>query len=110
VPPGTMGDYLIVVVDATNLQSGTDHFDRNIDPWVVDAAGKVFDIKGVASGYAQWQLGGLDSIFTSVNPGNFVRMAFAVDLPDSTGRLFLKTDVGVRIDLGDFSALASEDV
>lgn len=109
-PYVAMGHYLIVVVDATNLQSGTDHFDRNIDPWVVDAAGKVFDIKGVASGYAQWQLGGLDSIFTSVNPGNFVRMAFAVDLPDSTGRLYLKTDVGVRIDLGDFSALASEDV
>jgi len=105
-----MGHYLIVVVDATNLQSGTDYFDRTIDPWVVDAAGKVFDIKGVASGYAQWQLGGLDSIFTSVNPGQFVRMAFAVDLPDDTGRLYLKTDVGVRVDLGDFAAMASEDV
>jgi hypothetical protein len=105
-----MGHYLIVVVEATNLQSGTDYFDRNIDPWVVDSAGKIYDIKGVASGYAQWQLGGLDSIFTSVNPSHFVRMAFAVDLPDDTGRLYLKTDVGVRVELGDFAAMASEDV
>jgi len=104
-----MGHYLVVVIDATNLQSGTDYFDRNIDPWVTDQAGKVYGTSGTASGYAQWQYGGLSSLFTDVNPGNFVRIAFAVDLPDETGKLLLSTDVGKWIDLGDFAAMASED-
>ncbi|MFN3983003.1 MAG: hypothetical protein ACK4SA_21700, partial [Caldilinea sp.] len=105
-----MGHYLVVVIDATNLQSGTDYFDRNIDPWVVDATGNVYGTSGAASSYAQWQYGGLSSLYTDVNPGNFVRIAFAVDLADDTGRVYLKTDSGARIDLGDFAAMASEDV
>ncbi len=105
-----MGHYLVVVIDATNLQSGTDYFDRNVDPWVVDAAGNVYGTSGTASSYAQWQYGGLSSLFTDVNPGNFVRIAFAVDLADDTGRVYLKTDGGVRIDLGDFAQMTSEDV
>jgi hypothetical protein len=104
-----MGRFLIVVIDAVNLQSGTDYFDRNIDPRVVDQSGKVFNMSGSGSGYAQWQLGGLDSLFTSVNPGNGVRIAFAVDLPDSIGNVLLKTDVGKTIDLGNFAAMTSED-
>lgn len=104
-----MGHYLIVVIDATNLQSGTDYFDRNIDPWVTDDPGNVFSIEGTASGYARWQYGGLSSIYTDVNPGNFVRIAFAVDLPDTTGRVLLSTDIGKWVELGDFSAMQSED-
>lgn len=104
-----MGHFLVVVIDATNLQSGTDYFDRNIDPWVTDEAGNVFSTSGTASGYAQWQFGGLSSLFTNVNPGNFVRIAFAVDLPDSTGRLLLSTDVGKWIDLGNFAEMQTED-
>ena len=104
-----MGHYLVVVIDATNLQSGTDYFDRTIDPWVTDQAGKVYSTSGTASSYAQWQYGGLSSLFTDVNPGNFVRIAFAVDLPDETGKVLLSTDVGKWIDLGDFAAMASED-
>ncbi|HHW86815.1 MAG TPA: SH3 domain-containing protein [Chloroflexi bacterium] len=105
-----MGHYLVVIIDATNLQSGTDYFYRNIEPWVTDQAGKVFSTSGAASSYAQWQYGGLSSLFTDVNPGNFVRIAFAVDLPDDAGDLLLSTDVGKRIKLGNFAAMASEDV
>lgn len=104
-----MGRYLIVIIDATNLQSGTDYFDRAIDPWVTDEPGNVFDISGTASGYARWQYGGISSIYTDVDPGNFVRIAIAVDLPDATGKVLLSTDVGKWIDLGDFAAMASED-
>lgn len=104
-----MGRYLIVVIDATNLQSGTDYFDRNIDPWVTDMAGNEYSTRGTASGYARWQYGGLSSLYADVNPGNFVRIAFAVDLPDSTGRVLLSTAVGKWIDLGDFAAMQSED-
>jgi hypothetical protein len=104
-----MGHYLIVVVDATNLQSGTDYFDRNIDPWVTDRPGNVFGISGTASSYARWQLGGLNSIYSDVNPGAAVRMAFAVDLPDSTGDVLLSTDVGQWVELGNFAAMQSED-
>ncbi|BAL99254.1 MULTISPECIES: SH3 domain-containing protein [Caldilinea] len=104
-----MGRFLIVVIDATNLQSGTDYFYRNISPVVVDEKGKRYSFSGVGSGYAQWQLGGLDSLFTNVNPGNSIRLAFAVDLPEATGRIYLRTDVGKRVDLGDFAAMASED-
>ena len=104
-----MGRYLIVVIDATNLQSGTDYFDRTIAPWVTDEPGNVFSVAGTASGYARWQYGGLSSIYTDVNPGSFVRIAFAVDLPDETGRVLLSTGIGEWVDLGDFAAMQSED-
>jgi hypothetical protein len=104
-----MGYYLVVVIDATNLQSGTDYFDRNIDPAVTDAAGKSYSTSSAASGYAQWQYGGISSVFTDVNPGNFVRIAIAVDLPESTGQVRLRTKTGMSVDLGDFAAMAVED-
>jgi hypothetical protein len=104
-----MGHFLIVVIDATNLQAGTDYFDRNIDPRVVDERGQRYSASGKGSGYAQWQLGGLDSVYTDVNPGNSVRIAFAVDLPDATGRVYLQTDVGKRVDLGNFAEMPSQD-
>ncbi len=66
-------------------------------------------ISGSGSGCAQWQLGGLDSLFTNVNPGQSVRIAFAVDMPDDTGPVLLKTDVGKTVEPGNFAAMASED-
>ncbi|MFZ1769002.1 MAG: hypothetical protein WAU00_07380, partial [Caldilinea sp.] len=104
-----MGHFLVVIIDATNLQSGTDYFDRNIDPWVTDAAGKVYSTSGTASGYAGWQYGGISSLFTNVDPGDFVRIAFAVDLPDDTGNVLLSTDVGKWVALGNFAAMPTED-
>lgn len=104
-----MGYYLVVIIDATNLQSGTDYFARNIDPRVTDTAGKVFSASSAASSYAQWQYGGISSVYTDVNPGNFVRIAIAADLPESTGQVQLRTDTGASVDLGDFAAMAVED-
>lgn len=104
-----MGYYLVVIIDATNLQSGTDYFARNIDPWVTDAAGNVFTSSSAATGYAQWQYGGISSAYTDVNPGNFVRIALAVDLPENTGQVLLSTDAGKWVDLGDFAAMDVED-
>lgn len=104
-----MGHFLIVIVEATNLQSGTDYFDRNIDPWITDDPGNVYAPSGSASSRAQWQYGGLTSPYENINPGNFARIAIAYDLPDATGRVLWSTDVGKWVDLGSFSALASED-
>lgn len=104
-----MGHFLIVILEATNLQSGTDYFDRNIDPWVTDDPGNVYAPSGSGSSRAEWQYGGLTSSFENVNPGNFARIAIAYDLPDSLGHILLSTDVGKWIDLGNFSSMASED-
>ena len=104
-----MGHFLVVIIDATNLQSGTDYFDRTIDPWVTDAAGNVYSTSGTGSGYARWQYGGISSLFTNVDPGDFVRIAFAVDLPDDTGPVLLSTDVGKWVELGNFAAMQTED-
>jgi hypothetical protein len=104
-----MGYYLVVIIDATNLQSGTDYFARNLDPEVTDAAGKLFSSSSAAGSYAQWQYGGISSEYTDVNPGNFVRIAIAVDLPESTGQVRLRTKTGMSVDLGDFAAMAVED-
>ncbi|MCL4863881.1 MAG: hypothetical protein KJZ93_31025 [Caldilineaceae bacterium] len=104
-----MGYYLVVIIDATNLQSGTDYFARNIDPRVTDTAGKAFSADSGASINAQWQYGGISSVYTDVNPGNFVRIAIAADLPESTGQVQLRTDTGAAVDLGDFAAMAVED-
>jgi hypothetical protein len=104
-----MGHFLIVILEATNAQSGTDYFARNIEPWVTDDPGNVYSLSGTGSGYARWQYGGLTSIYSDVNPGNFARIAIAYDMPDSTGHVLLSTDVGKWVDLGDFTAIASED-
>jgi hypothetical protein len=108
-PYVAMGHFLIVIVEATNMQSGTDYFDRNLDPWLTDDAGNVYGPSGSGSSRAQWQYGGLTSPYENVNPGNFARVAIAYDLPDSLGHVLLSTDAGKWVDLGDFSALASED-
>jgi uncharacterized protein YraI len=102
------GNFLIVVIDAVNIQSGTDYFANNLDPWVVDMPGNVYNYQIKASGYAQWQLGGLSSPYTDVNPGNFVRIAMAFDIPPDRGQLLLSTDVLIWIDLGDFSTMPLE--
>ncbi len=104
-----MGHFLIVIVEATNLQSGTDYFDRNIDPWITDGPGNVYPPSSSGSSRAQWQYGGLTSPYENINPGNFARIAIAYDLPDSVGAVLLSTDVGKWVELGDFSAMTSED-
>lgn len=104
-----MGRFLIVVIEATNLQSGTDYFDRNIDPYIEDAAGNVYSLSAEGTGNARWQYGGKSSTYGDVNPGNTVQLLIAYDMPESAGKVYLKTDPGVTIDLGDFAAITSED-
>jgi len=104
-----MGHYLIVILDAVNEQSGTDTFDSNVAPRLVDESGYEYDHDWRASSNAQWQYGGISSIYTDVNPGNFVRIALAYDLPDNTGDVYLKSDLPTTIQLGNFSQLATED-
>jgi len=104
------GHFLIVIIDAVNLQSGTDYLARNLKPWITDRSSNVYQRSSKGSSYARWQYGGLSSLFTDVNPGNFVRIALAFDLPDNLGDIRLSTDIPKWIDLGDFSAMLSEDV
>lgn len=104
-----MGHYLIVILDAVNEQSGTDTFDSNVDLRLVDSAGYKYDDDWSGSSYAEWQYGGLSSIYTNVNPGNFVRIVLAFDLPDNTGDVYLKSDLATTIQLGNFAQMATED-
>jgi len=103
-----MGNFLIVVIEAVNLQSGTDYFARNIRPYVTDKAARIYDDSVKGSIYAQWQLGGYSSFYTDVNPGNFVRMAAAYDIPDGVGDVLLSTAIGKWIYLGNFSQMPVE--
>ncbi|MBW7884063.1 MAG: SH3 domain-containing protein [Caldilineaceae bacterium] len=104
-----MGHFLVVIIEAVNEQSGTDYFDRNIDPYLTDDAGKVYQQSGSGTVHAKWQYGGLASTYTDVNPGNFVRIAMAFDVPDNVGHIMLGTDLPNKIDLGNFAAMESED-
>ena len=109
------GLFLIVIIDAVNLQSGTDYFGRNIKPYVVnyrprgDEPRYVWRQSSTGTSYAQWQYDGISSIYTNVNPGVFTRMAMAFDLPVETGRVLLSTETLEWIDLGIFSTLPLEE-
>lgn len=107
-PRVAMGNYLIVIIDAWNELPGTDYFANNIHPYLTDLPGNAWR-ENAASGYAQWQYGGLTSIYTDINPGNFVRYAMAFDIPESTGKVLLSTALPAWVDLGDFSQLKQED-
>ena len=103
-----MGNFLIVVVEAVNLQSGTDYFAHNIRPYVTDRASNVYDDSVKGSIYARWQLGGLDGFYTDVNPGQTIRMAEAYDIPENVGDVLLSTAIRKWIYLGNFSQMPLE--
>jgi hypothetical protein len=104
-----MGNFLVVIIDAVNEQSGTDYFDRSIDPYLTDTAGKVYRQNFNATLYATWQYEGISTTYTDVNPGNFVRIAMAFDLPEDTGPVLLSTDLPAWVELGDFASMKQED-
>lgn len=104
-----MGHYLVVIIDAVNEQSGTDYFDRSVKPYLVDDAQQVYFEDGDGTFYATWQYSGISTIYTSVNPGNLVRIAMAFDLPDNLGHTMLSTELPGWVDLGDFAKMKSED-
>ena len=104
------GHFLVVIIEAVNLQSGTDYFAHNLKPWITEAkAPTTYLPSSTGSTYAQWQYEGLSGIFTYVNPGNFSRIAVAFDLPDNLEEIRLSTDIPRWVDLGNFSAMPSED-
>jgi len=105
-----MGHFLIVIVEAVNLQSGTDYFDRTIEPYVVDDPwSDTYFQSSAGTTYSKWQFGGLASTLTYVNPGDFVRIVMAFDVPDGEGHLLLSTDIPKWVDLGDFAAMPIEE-
>ncbi len=84
------GHFLIVIIDATNLQPGTNYFMNSVRIHLTDLPANTYDYSGKGSSYAQWQYS-KDSVFTDVNPGATIRMAIAYDLPDSLGDTLLST-------------------
>lgn len=104
-----MGHFLVVIIDAVNEQSGTDYFANNIEPYLTDTAGNVYRHSSKASSYAQWQYGGISSIYSDVNPGSLARIAMAFDLSEDVGEVLLSTDVPAWVNLGNFSEMAVED-
>jgi hypothetical protein len=104
-----MGNFLVVIIDAVNEQSGTDYFDRAVDPYLTDAAGTVYLQNFDATRYATWQYEGISTTYTDVNPGNFVRIALAFDLPVDTGPVMLSTELPAWVELGDFASMKQED-
>lgn len=76
------GNFLVVIIDATNLQSGTDYFARNLYVRTITFPNlDVLMSNSKADGYAQWQYDGISSVYSDVNPGVFSRMALAFDIP-----------------------------
>ncbi len=104
-----MGHFLIVIINAVNLQSGTDYFDRNVDPYVIDDSANAYFQSSKGTWYATWQYEGLATSFTDVNPGNFVRIAMAYDLPDGIGEVRLSTALLEWFDLGNFDEMPVEE-
>lgn len=82
-PYVAFGNFLIVILDATNLQSGSDYFARNLSVRVIPLP--EFDVlmsNSKADRYARWQYDGVSSVYSDVNPGVFSRMALAFDVPN----------------------------
>ena len=104
------GNFLVVIVDATNLQSGTDYFARNLGLLAASLPElKAHLASREASSYAQWQYDGISSMFTDVNPGVFSRMAIAFDIPPEATTVFLGFDDKVWVKLIPFSDMPVED-
>ena len=101
------GHFLIVVVDVKNNQSGTSYFAK-LRSWLTDMPGNVYHDSSKGSSYAQWMLGGLDSFYTDINPGETRRLAAAYDLPDNVQKVLFSMS-GVWVNLGNFEAMQSED-
>jgi uncharacterized protein YraI len=104
------GHFLILVIEATNLHPGTSYFANDLAAYITDVPANTYDSNWKGSSYAQWMLGGADSIYTDVNPGVAIRMVVAYDLPDNLGDILLSGGKASRwIYLGNFAWMPSED-
>jgi hypothetical protein len=102
------GHFLILVIEVTNQGSGTSYFAKQ-DPWLTDKPGNVYLSSSKGSSYAEWMLGGLDSMYTDVNPGETRTIAVAFDLPDNVQDVLLSLKALTWVYLGNFEAMQSED-
>lgn len=103
------GYFLVVVFDVWNEQSGTDYFDRLIDPYLTDVPGNRYLPSSKGTGYSTWQFGGLGTVYSDINPGNLGRVVMAFDVPEGTGKVLISTALPGWIDLGDFASMKVED-
>lgn len=82
-----MGNWLVLVFDAVNLQPGSDYFANNMIPVIADQNGEIYVDTSKATRYASWQFGGLGDKYDDMTPGRDVRFVVAFDMPDSAGVL-----------------------
>lgn len=104
-----MGHWLVLLVDAVNLQPGSDYFFNTMQAYVTDMPGNVYEENYKASRYAAWQYGGVGTMWTDMTPGRQVRFAIAVDIPDGVGDVLLSTETPSWVALGNFDALPIEE-
>jgi len=102
------GNFVLVFVEATNHLPGTSYFGKDLRPWLTDKPGTRYSGSSKGSIYAQWQLGGLDSFYTDVNPGQTVRMLEAYDVPDGVGEVSLSLNPPLWIALENADAIPVE--
>lgn len=102
------GNFVLVFVEATNHLPGTSYFGKDLRPWLTNKPGTRYSGSSKGSIYAQWQLGGLDSFYTDVNPGQTVRMLEAYDVPDGVGEVSLSLNPPLWISLGNADAIPVE--
>jgi hypothetical protein len=103
------GRFLVLIIEAVNLQPGTSYFAKDIPFYLTDIPGKAYTSSGSGSSYATWQYS-KDSVYDNVNPGIVSRMAIAFDLPDALGDVLVSTGKHLKwIYLGNFAQMKSED-
>ena len=103
------GHFLVLIIEAVNLQPGTNYFAKNVDLYLTDAPGKAYSSSSKGSSYAAWQYT-KDSVYDDTNPGVVSRMAIAFDLPDNLGDVLVSTGKLLKwIYLGNFAQMKSED-
>ncbi len=102
------GNFVLVFVEATNHLSGTSYFAKDLKPWLTDKRGGRNLGSSTGSSYAQWQLGGMDSFYTDVNPGQTVRMLEAYDVPEGVGEVLLSLAPPAWIALGNADVIPVE--
>jgi hypothetical protein len=103
------GRFLVLIIEAVNLQPGTSYFAKDVPFYLTDVPGRVYTSSGSGSSYATWQYS-KDSVYDNVNPGMVSRMAIAFDLPDNLGDVLVSTGKHLKwIYLGNFAQMKSED-
>ncbi len=79
------GVYVIIGIGATNLSPGSDYLGRTVDFHVYDDQDRKWyrhDVIGSAEGYARWQYGGWDSLYSDALPGQELGILMVFDVAE----------------------------